>query len=302
MRLHTSEIVIFISILSCMPNSLAAEVEIFSAAKGYPPIEFLGLLELSAEYQVDPQDAKAEDDKLSLATLEIGMHTDLSDVIAADMLVAYQEDIDSMVLDVLTVNFANGTQPQWLAILGKNYLPFGSFATFQLNDTLGLELAETNQLFASTGYHGNYLVTDVYVYESEEGVAGKVGGRLGYHSDVFHFGIDYIDSLYDSPAYGIHGQWSIQSLTLMTEHVIVDHFKLNEVSHTEQYEVGYGVSGSVIAISYQVSKAIKELDLPQEKTSMVVRLPLSKMSQAGIELWKQDGLISFTVQLSIAWY
>jgi hypothetical protein len=287
-----------------MLNSLAAkaEGEAFSAVKGYPPIEFSGLLELSAEHQIDPQDAEAEDDKVSLATFELGMHTDLSDTIAADMLLAYQEDIDSMLLDALTVNFTNDIQPQWYATLGKDYLPFGSFATFQVNDTLGLELAETNQLFATAGYHGGHLLSNVYVYENEEGIAGKVGGRLGYHTDVFHIGIDYIDSLYDSPAYGIHGQWSIRGLTLIAEHLIVDHFKLNETSHAEQYEIGYDVNGIVIAVSYQVNDAIKELELPQEKTSMVMRLPLSKMSQTGIELWKQDGLVNFTAQLSITLY
>ena len=287
-----------------MLNSLAAkaETEVFSAVKGYPSIEFSGLLELSAEHQVDPQDAEIEDDKVSLATLELAMHTDVSDTITADMLLAYQEDIDSMLLDVLTVNFSNNLQPQWHATLGKDYLPFGSFATFQVNDTLGLELAESNQLFANAGYHGGHFLSNVYMYENEEGIAGKVGGRLGYHTDVFHIGIDYIDSLYDSPAYGIHGQWSMQSLTLIAEHLIVDHFKLNETSHAEQYEIGYDMSGIVIAVSYQVNDVIKELQLPQEKTSIVMRLPLSKMSQAGIELWKQDGLVSLTAQLSITLY
>lgn len=293
-------VVVFLSFLLTL-SSLTVQAELLSAfnVPKNPAIDFFGLLELSSDLQIDPRDAERDDEKVSLGTLELGMHSDVSNVIAVDVLIAYQEDSAAMVLDTLTTAYTHSARPKWHAAGGKNYLPFGAFSTFQLNDTLGLELAETNQIFANVGFHGDQFISDVYVYENEEGIVGKVGGRVGYHTDVFHIGFDYIDSLYESPAYGMHGQWTVEQLTLLAEHIVVDHYRLNEKSYAEQYEIAYDFNGIVIAVSYQINDALKILELPQEKASITISAPINHISQAGIELWKQDGIASIGAQFSL---
>lgn len=309
MQLRISGLVlIFISVLSTL-NSLTVQADFLSALtmQQDPPIELSGLLEFSSDHTLNHKDEESNNEKISLATLEVGAHVDVSEALAADIVWAYQEDLGAMTLDVMTANFdfsqGHNSTIEWQGVAGRGYLPFGSFETFQVNDTLGLELAETNQLFSALNYHGDITVGNVYLYENEEGVVGKVGARLGYHDESFQVELDYIDSLHDSPAYGLHSFWSYQSLTLLAEHILIDHVEHDKQSHTEQVEAAYDFSGIVVALSYQASQVIEELEselgLAQERISMTLHSQIHKIAHMGLEIYRQDGLANVLAQLTV---
>lgn len=305
MQLRTSGLVVnFISVFFAL-NALTVQADFFSALSMQqdPPIEFSSLVEFSSEHRIDPKDETDNNEKISLATFEVGMHADVSRIISADILWAYQEELDSMMLDAMTVSFDlnsnSHSTAQWQGAIGRDYLPFGAFMTFQVNDTLGLELAERNQLFSGVSYHGDHTLANVYVYENEEGAVGKVGGRLGFHDENFQVELDYIDSLYDAPAYGIHGYWIYSQLTLLAEFIMVDHFDLDRDSTAEQVEVAYDFGGLIVAASYQVSDALDELELAKEKASIALHTQVHSITHLGLEVFRQDGIANILAQLSV---
>lgn len=250
------------------------------------------LIELAGEHFINTR----EPDTLSLATLELSGHADLTPRLMTDILFSYDEDSESIEFDTFTLNYQHEQQDQWLLATGRDYLPFGAFITHQVNDTLALEFAETRQLFAGIAYENYGVVTELYVYQNEgEDNARKLGGSIAYQGHLHHLGLDYIESLHGEESISIHGHMEVEKFILIAEQVV----SLTSRNYVNQVELACRLGEFFISAAYQVSHVLEALELPAEKVSLTVHGDLNQYAQLGIELGRADGNESVKTQLSI---
>lgn len=256
------------------------------------------LVEVAAEHYINVD----EPDVLSLETLELGGHVDLTKRVYSDVLFAYDEESESIEFDTLVINFQHEVESQWMLAMGRGYLPFGAFLTHQVNDTLSLEFAETRQLFSAISYQQYGFVNELYVYQDEQDKTKNLGGSIVYQDHSFHIGIDYIESLYDDPAVSFHGHIDLHAVVLIAEHIVVEHNNQDaelDKSLIDQIELAYQFENMVISAAYQVAELAEDCEVAAEKTSLSLSGQINQYAQLGVELARADGDESMKVQLSV---
>ena len=134
-----------------------------------------------------------------VATVEVGVGAQLNDYSRADVYFLYEEDDTDLEVDVATLTFGNDESGLML-VLGQNYLPFGSFETALVNDTLVLEVAETRETAAELYYSVAGITLGTYLFrgDGDDSHATEFGALIAYGAENFTVGISYINNLLDS--------------------------------------------------------------------------------------------------------
>ena len=105
-----------------------------------------GVIEAEANY-VDAQGAGSESD-IVLATVELSIEATLNDALGGHVILLYEEEEggpDNAVVDEAVISLASSTKTKGISSVlhvGKIYLPFGSFNSYMVSDSLILELGE----------------------------------------------------------------------------------------------------------------------------------------------------------------
>lgn len=162
-------------------------------------IEFAGLIEIEGGYLEGYDDASYSD--IVVATVELGMEAAINDDVTATLIFLYEEDDTPFDVDVATLTFDNLVGEIDL-IIGKQYLPFGVFETALVNDTLVLELAETNKTAAVVNFFeqdgftaGAFLFKGDVDRENNLETFGLTGS---YQADNYLVGAQFMSSALES--------------------------------------------------------------------------------------------------------
>lgn len=264
------------------------------------PLVLSGLLELAFE----ASDQAEDDTEFSLATLELAGHVDLTPRLELDVLFAYDQDSDSLQFDTGVMTYQYEKQSSWIFSAGREYLPFGAFFSHQVNDTLSLELAEIRGVFSGASYQQAGFKAELYLYEEALGKHANLGGRIGFHHDVFQIEMDVIESVQDNPGLSVHGQIMLEKLVLIGEHLVIfnqaDRVVGNRPSRVDQIELAYHFANIILAAAYQESDVLDEFELAKEKTSITLSSELNSAAHLGFEVARQDGSDSLTLLFSMA--
>ena len=159
-----------------------------------------GLIEIEAAIGEEFDDQSYS--SLTVATVELGLAAQISKQVAAEIVLLYEEGDTPLDVDVATLRFDKLIGPVDL-LIGKQYLPFGRFETALVNDTLILELAETNKTAALFGIEQDALNLGVFLFDGDVDRAEHVenwGLTFTFAQDNFSVGADYISSLAESDA------------------------------------------------------------------------------------------------------
>lgn len=138
-------------------------------------ITFSGLLEVEAGYSIyDPKAAGELSERnfdIVLATVELGIDTDLNENISGHISLLYEEDeTEPMDIDEGFITVHGGSPFPWAIHAGKMYVPFGRYDTFFVSDPLTLELGETREsaVLGSVELAGIDLSAGIFNGDAEE--------------------------------------------------------------------------------------------------------------------------------------
>jgi hypothetical protein len=95
-------------------------------------VSFYGVVEFEASYSSDDETGS----DFVVATVDLGLEADLTEGVKANVSVLYEEDDTDLEIDIATISFESLAGTNSALILGQDYLPFGSFETYMVNDTL----------------------------------------------------------------------------------------------------------------------------------------------------------------------
>lgn len=235
-----------------------------------------------------------------LPSFEFGLDASLSDSLEAYLLLVADAPDHDIELDEggIIIKFGPGSLN-----LGKQYVPFGNYASQMISDPLTLELGEARESAATLGFEAGPVTTSVFLFDGgvdESGADDAVdnyGFGLGLATAIGAFSYDvgasYIDSLADSDgleenfeegiakrvggigAYLITGAGPV---SFIAEYVAATDSIDFEGSSAEprawNLELGYGfnVADNPVnfAVGFQHTEGAAELDLPENKALFTV--------------------------------
>lgn len=272
-------------------------------------ITFSGLIEIEASYS-DPDEGSSESD-LVVATVELGLEAAISDRVSANILFLYEEDETDLEVDVATLNYVWG-ETGFSFSVGQDYVPFGSFETHQVNDTLALEIGETRETAFTINYESGLFSGSVFVFNGDEDANDQntlqnFGARIGVATDNFAIGADYISNLGDSDVIqdtdfaldddedsvggaSFYTSAGIGNVTLLAEYLTAfDEFSDSDASEPEafQLEAAIEVGAFTYAISYEETDEALFLELPEERISVGVSTQIFNVVDLAVQL-QQD--------------
>lgn len=251
-------------------------------------VSFSGLVEVEGVVGEAGNESYSD---LVVATVELGLAAEINDKVSAEVIALYEEDSTELDIDVATISIANIMGPVNLD-LGKMYVPFGRFETALVNDTLVLEVGETNKTAALFGMEQNGLSVGAYVFDGDadrEQHVENYGVTLSFEQDNFAVGLDYISALTESdalseeawdehsPAFSLSGRVTAGEINLVAEYLAATSELVLE-GETEgvepevlHLEASIGVSLNeqpfTFAVAYQQSEDAAGY-LPEERLSL----------------------------------
>ncbi len=275
-------------------------------------ITLSGLIEIEASYS-DPDDGSSESD-LVVATVEVGLEAAISDSVSANILFLYEEDETDLEVDVATLNYVWG-ETGFSFSVGQDYVPFGSFETHQINDTLALEIGETRETAFTASYESGLFAGSVFIFNGDEDENGQntlqnFGVRLGVATDNFGIGVDYISNLGDSDTIqdadgdvaldsdgdsvdgaSFYASAGIGNVTLLAEYLTAfDEFSDSRSSEPEafQLEAAIEVGAFTYALTYEETDEAAFLELPEERISFGVSTQIFNVVDIALQLQRDN--------------
>ncbi len=274
-------------------------------------ITISGLIEVEASYS-DPDEGSSESD-LVVSTVELGVEAAITDSVSANILFLYEEDETDLEVDVATLNYVWG-ETGFSFSVGQDYVPFGSFETHQINDTLALEIGETRETAFTINYESGLFSSALFVFNGDEDANDQntlqnFGARVAIATDNFAVGADYISNLGDSDTIqdvdgdvaldsngdsvdgvSLYASAGIGNVTLLAEYLTaLDDFSDGNSSEPEafQLEAAIEIGAFTYALSYEETDEALFLELPEERISFGVSTQILKGVDLAIQL-QQD--------------
>ena len=174
-------------------------------------VTFSGLVEVEVGFEKGFDDEDSSD--ITLATVELGIEAELADWAVANVALLWEEDdTEPIDIDVGIITLGNMEKcPLYLSI-GKMYVPFGTFESNMISDSLTLELAETRESALQVGFEYSGFYGSMYVFNGdidEDGDDDEIkcfGANAGYaleNDDMsLDIGLDWINNMADSDGLG----------------------------------------------------------------------------------------------------
>jgi hypothetical protein len=149
-------------------------------------IEIGGVIEVEASHS--SPDAGSDSSDIITPTVELGITAQVTDWVAAELVLLYEEDTDNddgsgggsdFGVDTAMVTVAD-PDSRWFVNAGQFTLPFGRYETFMVADPLTLDLGETADTALAAGMGFGVLSASVYVFDGDRGSrVNNYGAALG---------------------------------------------------------------------------------------------------------------------------
>lgn len=273
-------------------------------------VKFSGLVEIEAAMGEGFDDKSYSD--LTVATVELGLSAQINEKVGAELVLLYEEGDTELDVDVATLAFDDLIGPVDL-LVGKQYLPFGRFETALVNDTLVLELAETNKTAALFGLEQDGLTIGGYLFDGSvdrERHVENYGLTVSFAQDNFSAGLDYISSLAESDglaeefpvpgllqeddgAISLSGSLSLEAVTLIGEYMtaIDDITYAGQSAQLSAIQIEVDFAAKLGEKDYTIGFAIQETDeagglLPEQRISLGASTEIYENVGLGLEFWR----------------
>lgn len=282
-------------------------------------LKIAGVIEIEAGLGEDYDDQSYS--SLDVATVEIGLSAEVAKNISAEIIFLYEGGETEFDVDAATLSFNELFGPVNL-LVGKQYVPFGRFETALVNDTLILEIAETNKTAALFGIEQGALSAGAYLFGGDADRQEHVenwGLTVTFAQDNLSVGADYISSLAetdglvglaeeefagaelknDDGAFAVSASFASDNLTIIAEYLTaVSDIEwaqgANEISvkpSAIQLELDFAteLSGKDVTIGF----AVQETDelggfLPEQRISFGASTAIHDNVSVGLEYWMDN--------------
>lgn len=177
----------------------------------FKKLELGGLVEVEASHL--SSDSGPDSSDLIVSTLELGVITQVSDWVGAEVLLLYEESTDNngdLNVDTAVISLAD-PDADWFVKIGQNTLPFGVYPTYMISDPVTLDLGETNDTAVEAGLEHDGLSASLFLFQGDHNQrADNLGLQLGLVRDGgplgYHCNLAYLDNLAESDAI-VDGGW-----------------------------------------------------------------------------------------------
>jgi len=291
-----------------------AKLEQQGASKGNmlgDKVTFSGLVEIEASMGDKTEFADQSYSDLTVATVELGIAAEINEKVDAEIVLLYEEGETELDVDVATLSFEDLIGPVDL-LVGKQYLPFGRFETALVNDTLALELAETNKTAALFGLEQDGLTIGAYLFDGSvdrERHTENYGLTVSFAQDNFSAGFDYISALSESDAISeevdaadlesddgaisLSGSLNLDAVTIIGEYLTaVDDIEYNNESRElSAFQIEVDFAAKIGQKDYTIGFAIQETDdaggwLPEQRLSFGGSTEVYESVGLAVEFWR----------------
>ena len=275
-------------------------------------IDVSGVVEVEAFVTDSNEYGNNSASDIVLATVELGIGTQINYVTRADISVLYEEDDTPIEVDTALLTFAADDVGMSLT-LGQMYLPFGKFETAMVSDTLILELAETRETSALLSYNVFGMSFSGFVFrgDADDSAVSDYGFAVDYLSDPVEIGMSYINNLLDSDTFtgyieeehdgfdlaegGIgykhelsaatmNAMFNIGNISIMLEHIVSESVD-NDLATALNVNADESVSASQLELSFSTTISQKEVVFAtayqKTKEALFLGLPEKRLSLAG---------------------
>jgi len=289
-------------------------------------------IEISGVVEIEASGGRATDGSansdITLATVEMGIDTAITDHVSTHILLLHEEDDTNLEIDegTITLSQLGGLPIEMTA--GQMYIPFGNFESHMVSDPLTLEIGETRESVVqfSSGVGNAYGA--IYSFKGATRNTGEsdrvkgFGANLGLsvEHELFNLdtGISYISNmaetdaiedavtdaanLTDSPAgIGLHAIVRKGPLTVIAEYIGAnDGFDATDLAFNANkaepaaynVEAGYELSifgkEATIAVAAQGTSEAQALDLPESRLLGAVSINLREQTSLSFEWARSD--------------
>jgi hypothetical protein len=177
----------------------------------FQDVELAGLIEVEAS-SVSAEEGEDSSD-INVATVELGIISQVNDWVGAEILLLYEEDSDNngdLNIDTALITLADPAG-NWFLKAGRSTLPFGVYATQMISDPITLELGETDDTAVEFGYHRRGLSASLFVFQGDQSdKVDSVGAQLGFGAEVdglvYDINLGYLNNLAESNLI-VDGAW-----------------------------------------------------------------------------------------------
>jgi len=289
-------------------------------------------IEVSGVVEVEASGGRATDGSansdITLATVEIGIDTAITDHVSTHILLLHEEDDTNLEIDegTITLSQLGGLPIEMTA--GQMYIPFGNFESHMVSDPLTLEIGETRESVvqfnskAGNAYGAVYSFKGATRHADESDRVKGFGANIGFSVEHEHFnldtGISYISNmaetdtiegavadpanLTDSPSgIGLHAIVRKGPLTVIAEYIGANDgfdaadlaFNANKAEPAAyNVEAGYELSifgkEATIAVAAQGTSEAQALDLPESRLLGGVSINLREQTSLSFEWASSD--------------
>ena len=284
-------------------------------------VQMHGVVEVEYGYSEDY--AKVDSSDIVLATVELALETSVNDNVDIQVSLLHEEDDTPLEVDVGIINLHDEGSPLSVS-LGQMYVPFGAFESNMVSDPLTLEIGEARESAILLNYESSGLSAGMFVFNGdiEEGAdedkVTQFGLSLGYESDGFTAGVDYITAISDSDAIqdhlgapttvvnqvaglSAHASFSMEAFSVIFEYVgAMDSFDVSEIAFNGQgaepsamnleFSRSLSIAGrdGTIALAYQATDEALDLGLPETRVMIAYSTEIYASTSLGIEYFQDS--------------
>ena len=276
-------------------------------------VEFSGVIEIEASLGEGYDDESYSD--LTVATVELGIAAEINEKVDAELVLLYEEGETELDVDVATLAFEDLIGPVDL-LVGKQYLPFGRFETALVNDTLVLELAETNKTAALFGLEQDGFSAGFYLFDGSvdrEDHVENYGFTVSFGQENFNVGFDYISALTESDAvselvdpldldsddgaFSLSGSLNVDVITIIAEFMTAiddiefvggGEFQPQAIQVEVDFAADLGGKEYTFGFALQESDEAIALGLPETRLSFGGSTTVYENVSLGLEYWHDE--------------
>jgi len=245
--------------------------------------------------------------------------TNFNKDIKSTIVFLYENDGERLInLDVVKLTFRNVGISDFNMVVGAIYVPFGTFDTFLVNDTLIQEIAEIREDTLLFNYTKNNISLSSYFFNNIQKINNDIsfGINVGYAKNNVVFGIDYVSNIADSigardsfspplmsnadypEAMLIHFHYDFGNMTILSEYFRSEDFNEKAwglspigIPHKpESWHLEFGVKLRLwtLAFGYQKSDNAVIFGIPKKRISIAARTPFTDNVSLALEYWQDD--------------
>jgi hypothetical protein len=252
-----------VSLVSALSLGMTATAQ---AEQKLPQITVSGLIEgVIANTTFDSGNDKENTSDIAAATAYFSLDGKVNEQVSGFLSFLYEEGVTDFGVDEAYIRMTDASGALSVQV-GQQYIPYGFYDSHMVNDPFTFDFADTLDSALVGTFESNGLLASAYLFNGNStdsnqtrDSANDYGLRVGYYSDNFGYGVDYISAA--TEAYGI-------DLTgLDADPTDSDEFKLSE------RKAGYGVhayasmNGSTLYAAYMAHEKYEAADIKNADNS-----------------------------------